>query len=60
MLAHFNHHEPEDRLPWPWMATIVAALILAVTLLALLAPDAIAPTLNRARRTLVGACGRLP
>jgi hypothetical protein len=40
-----HHNEPGDRLPWPWMATIAAALILAVTALALLAPDAIAPTL---------------
>ena len=45
MLAHFNHHEPEDRLPWPWVATIVVALALAVTVLALLAPAAIAPTI---------------
>jgi hypothetical protein len=45
VLAHFNHHEPEDRLPWPWIATIAAAMILAVTALALIVPDAIAPTL---------------
>ena len=45
MLAHFNHHEPEDRLPWPWIATIAVALVLAVTALALIVPEAIAPTI---------------
>jgi hypothetical protein len=45
VLAHFNHHEPDDRLPWPWLATVVAALVLALAVLALLTPDAIAPTL---------------
>src|SRR5690349_5518984 len=45
VLAHFNHHEPDDRLPWPWVATIVVALVLAVAALALIAPDAIAPTI---------------
>ncbi|WP_157592046.1 hypothetical protein [Solirubrobacter soli] len=45
MLAHFNHHEPEDRLPWPWIATIAVALVLAVATLALIVPDAIAPTI---------------
>jgi hypothetical protein len=44
-LAHFTHHEPEDRLPWPWLATLVVAVVLAVAALALVAPDAIAPTL---------------
>jgi hypothetical protein len=45
MLAHFTHHEPEDRLPWPWLATVVVAVLLAVAALGWLAPDAIAPTL---------------
>ena len=40
MLAHFSHHHTEDRLPWPWVATIVAALALAVLALAILVPDA--------------------
>jgi hypothetical protein len=43
MLAHFTHHEPDDRLPWPWLATVLVALITAVLALALLAPDAFAP-----------------
>jgi hypothetical protein len=41
VLAHFTHHEPDDRLPWPWLATILAALALAVAALALLVPDAV-------------------
>jgi hypothetical protein len=44
MLAHFTHHEPEDRLPWPWIATLVVAVALAVAVLALVVPEAIAPT----------------
>ena len=27
VLAHFTHHEPEDQLPWPWIATLVVALM---------------------------------
>jgi hypothetical protein len=45
VLAHFTHHEPEDQLPWPWIATLVIAIALAVAVLALVVPDAIAPTL---------------
>jgi hypothetical protein len=45
VLAQFNDHEPEDGLPWPWIATIAVALILAVATLALIVPDAIAPTI---------------
>jgi len=41
MLAHFSHHHTEDRLPWPWVATIVTALALAVLALAILVPDAL-------------------
>ena len=40
VLAHFSHHEPEDRLPWPWMGTAIVALCVAVVALALLVPDA--------------------
>jgi hypothetical protein len=40
MLAHFSHHQAEDRLPWPWLATIVLGLALAVVVLAILVPDA--------------------
>jgi hypothetical protein len=45
VLAHFTHHEPEDQLPWPWIATLVVAIALAVAVLAVVVPDAIAPTL---------------
>jgi len=41
MLAHFSHHEADDRLPWPWLATIAAALVLAAVALAILVPDAL-------------------
>jgi hypothetical protein len=40
VLAHFSHHEADDRLPWPWLATIAIAILLAVLALALLVPDA--------------------
>jgi hypothetical protein len=40
VLAHFSHHQPEDRLPWPWMGTTIAALCVAIVALALLVPDA--------------------
>ena len=40
MLAHFSHHQADDRLPRPWVATIVLALALAVLALAILVPDA--------------------
>jgi hypothetical protein len=41
VLAHFSHHEAEDWLPWPWIATIIVALCLAVVALALIAPHAL-------------------
>jgi hypothetical protein len=40
VLAHFSHHEVDDRLPWPWLATIALALVLAVIALAILVPEA--------------------
>ena len=45
MFAHFSHHERSDRLPWPWLWALVAALCLAVAVLAVLVPEALAPTL---------------